>query len=263
MTLIKIRNLTIKEKNGKTLVHNINLDIKQHKVNVLIGESGSGKTLTTKAIIQQLPDDVVATYDTFSYHDQPVEKVQHILGKEIGYISQDYTHSFNDHTKLGKQLIRVYRHHYPEVSKVEARQHVKRALSSVNLGDIDILNRYRFMLSGGQLERVYIASVLMLEPKLIIADEPTASLDVINGHRLMRMIKQLAEAHGSTLLMITHNLSHVAQFSDYINVIKQGEMYDQGTMAAFRAHPEQLTAYTKMLFAHRTRLTKEAQHDSV
>ena len=65
------------------------------------------------------------------------------------------------------------------------------------------------MLSGGQLERVYIASVLMLEPELIIADEPTAALDVINGKRVMDLIQHIAKEHHTTLLLITHNLSHV------------------------------------------------------
>ncbi|MCO6062108.1 ATP-binding cassette domain-containing protein, partial [Pseudomonas sp. MOB-449] len=90
--------------------------------------------------------------------------------------------------------------------KEEALSKVDKALSWVNLQSKDILNKYSFQLSGGQLERVYIASVLMLEPKLIIADEPVASLDALNGNQVMDLLQHIVLEHGQTLFIITHNL---------------------------------------------------------
>lgn len=256
--LIEIRRLKISDQQGRMLVEDINLDIKARKVNVLIGESGSGKSITAKAFIQSLPPNIEATFDTYTYEGQPAQNIKRLLGKHIGYISQDYTQSFNDYMKLGKQLTAIYRQHF-NVSKKTAKKYVLEALGWVDLEDIDVMNRYRFSLSGGQLERVLIASVLMLRPQMIIADEPTSSLDVISGHRVMDLIKHLAEMHDVTLLVITHNLSHVFRFSDYISVIRQGRIIDYGHIDYFKNG--NIEPYSRALFNKRTRLKQGDYHD--
>ncbi|NWK84614.1 ABC transporter ATP-binding protein, partial [Staphylococcus sp. GSSP0090] len=179
------------------------------------------------------------------------------LGKEIGFISQNYTHSFNDHTKLGKQLIAIYRQHY-KIDKKAAKKIVEQALTWVELNPAQVMTRYRFSLSGGQLARVQIASVLMLNPKVIIADEPMASLDAITGFNIMNLIKHLAEVHKVTLLLITHNLSHVLDFSDWIHVIKQGEMVESNHIAAFKNND--VDPYSLKLFNSRSQLKKGDYH---
>src|SRR5699024_11634322 len=110
--------------------------------------------------------------------------MHHLLRKEIVFISQDYTHSYNDHTKLGKQLLAIYKMHY-KVDKTTANKFVKQALKWVDLDPETVMPRYRFNLSGGQLARVQIASVLMLKPSVIIVDELIASLDAITGSNVM------------------------------------------------------------------------------
>ncbi|MEJ7528100.1 ATP-binding cassette domain-containing protein, partial [Staphylococcus lugdunensis] len=89
------------------------------------------------------------------------------------------------------------------VSKDHALKKIKKALTWVNLNDESIINKYSFQLSGGQLERVNIASVLMLDPELIIADEPVASLDVVNGHQIMQLLQHIVKDHHNTVLLIT------------------------------------------------------------
>ena len=256
--LIEVRGLTVHDKYFQTLVEKVDLDIKAQKVNVLIGESGSGKSITAKALIQSLPNQVEATFQQYTYEGKPIHNVTSLLGKHIGYITQDYTHSFNDHMKLGKQLVAIYRQHF-KVSKQEAKERVLQALRWVELGEVEVMKRYRFALSGGQLERVLIASVLMLEPELIIADEPTSSLDAITGHRIMDLIKHLADKHDVTLLVITHNLTHVERFSDYISVIRKGQIVDQGDLTYFKTgkiHP-----YSQALFDKRTKLKQGDVND--
>src|SRR5699024_12339447 len=189
--ILEIANLTIRNKSGTELLRNISFGLKQSKVNVLVGESGSGKSLTAKALVQSIPSTLEMHFDRLCYKNESVTDLRSLLGKDIGFISQDYTHSFNDHTKLGKQLVAIYRMHY-KVDKTVANKYVKQALGWVDLDPEQILKRYRFSLSGGQLARVQIASVLMLNSSLIIADEPTSSLDAITGYNVMILINHLA-----------------------------------------------------------------------
>lgn len=226
-------------------------------MNVLVGESGSGKSLTAKALVQQLPNTLSMQYDQISYNNQNISDMHQLLGKEIGFISQNYTHSFNDHTKLGKQLISIYRQHY-KTDKETAQKIVEQAINWVDLNPYQVMARYCFSLSGGQLARVQIASVLMLNPKVIIADEPMASLDAVTGFNIMNLIKHLTEEHKVTLLLITHNLSHVLAFSDWIHVIKNGEMLESKHVDAFKNND--VKAYSLKLFKSRSQLQKGDNH---
>ncbi|ARJ50646.1 ATP-binding cassette domain-containing protein [Staphylococcus lutrae] len=248
--LLNINNLTVRQ-GVHTKLEALDLVLYESQVNVLIGESGVGKSLLIRALLGALPPHFEMTYDTWQYCGQTIETLKPYLGRQVGYISQDYTHSFNDHTTIGKQLIGIYRQHY-QVSRQVAAQQVQKALAWVGLDHIDLSKRYRFMLSGGQLERVLIASVMMLEPKLIIADEPTAALDAVTGHQIMTLLHHLAKQHDVTLLVVTHNLTHVYRFSDYIYVMKDGHIVDDGDMNHFQSthiHP-----YSAYLFRHRSLL---------
>lgn len=183
-----------------------------------------------------------------------IVQASRLRGMNERYISQNYAESFNDHTKLGKQLTAIYRKHY-KGSKEEALSKVDKALSWVNLQSKDILNKYSFQLSGGQLERVYIASVLMLEPKLIIADEPVASLDALNGNQVMDLLQHIVLEHGQTLFIITHNLSHVLKYCQYIYVLKEGQIIERGNINHFKY--EHLHPYTERLIKYRTQLKRD------
>lgn len=244
MSLIDIQNLTIKNTCEKSLIKGIDLKIFSQQINALIGESGAGKSLIAKALLEYLPFDLRCTYDSYQFDGENVSRLSQYYGHTIGYISQNYAESFNDHTKLGKQLTAIYRKHY-KGSKEEALSKVDKALSWVNLQSKDILNKYSFQLSGGQLERVYIASVLMLEPKLIIADEPVASLDALNGNQVMDLLQHIVLEHGQTLFIITHNLSHVLKYCQYIYVLKEGQIIERGNINHFKY--EHLHPYTERL----------------
>ncbi len=250
--LLEIRDWRIHDAE-KTIVQNIDFTLYTSQVNLLIGESGAGKSMLIKSLLGVLPERCRVSYQAFLYRNVSERTLKPYLGRHIGYISQDYTHSFNDHMPIKKQLIGIYRQHY-QVSHETAEAHVQAALGWVGLEAIDLSKRYRFMLSGGQLERVLIASVMMLEPSLIIADEPTAALDVVTGHQIMTLLCDLAQSHQVTLLIVTHNLAHVARFSDYIYVMKQGQLIDKGTWSHFNSatvHP-----YSAKLLSYRHPLQK-------
>ena len=210
--LFEINNLTIKDERCTTLIDHINLNLKASKVNVLVGESGSGKSLTAKALVQQLPDNLTMTYDSLNYDSEKLLNMHELLGKEIGFISQDYTHSFNEHTKLGKQLIAIYRQHY-KIDKAKAKKFVTQALEWVDL----------------------------------VPD------------KTMNLIKHLAEVHKVTLLLITHNLSHVLNFSDWIHVIQKGKIVDSNHIQAFKNHD--VDPYSLKLFNSRSQLKEGSSND--
>lgn len=255
---LEMTELYISDNSGKILIQGVDLYVKRGLVNVLIGESGSGKTLTAKAMIDHVPENLTMTNATLKYNGKQYNDMFQLLGTTIGYISQDYSHSFNEHTKIGKQLIAIYRAHF-SVNKQQAKTKVLEALAWVELEGQKIMEQYRFTLSGGQLARVQIASVLMLQPQLIIADEPTGSLDAITGYHVMKLIRQLADVHKATLLVITHNLTHVLSFSDYIQVIKAGSIVDRLTIDDVKQG--QMTAYSTSLFQHRSQLVKDESDD--
>lgn len=257
LNIIEVKGLTINDSKGQSLLNHVDLSIKTQQINAIIGESGAGKTLAIRFILNQLPHDFHIEYDDFLYYGHPVTQLDDHLGKDIGYISQNYTQSFNDHTKLGKQLIAIYRTHF-DVSKQVAKTKVKEALTWVNLSSEEILTLYSFQLSGGQLERVYIASVLMLDPKLIIADEPVASLDMVNGLQIMDLLEHIVKDHHQTLLIVTHNMSHVLKYADQIDVIQNGQIVDSGNRSYFES--KQSTIYAQRLFHFRSHIKRE-YHD--
>lgn len=258
--LLTMTGLTICDNRHNELLHNIDFSIEKGLVNVLIGESGSGKTLTAKSLVQNLPYNLKLHYHSMSINGEQVNNIHPYLGQTIGFISQDYVHSLNSHTKIGQQLIAIYRYHY-QVSKASAQKYVFDALSRVHLDVATIMKQYTFNLSGGQLARVQIASVIMLQPQLIIADEPIASLDVITGRKIMELLSELVKEQDVTLLIITHNLSHVLRFSDVIQVMRQGTIVGRFYLNEMQA--QHLTNYTQNLFKQRSKIIKDETYDSI
>ncbi|MCG3411700.1 ATP-binding cassette domain-containing protein [Staphylococcus massiliensis] len=246
MNVLEVEKLSVENKDGTKLLDNINLSLKPEAVNMIVGGSGNGKSLLVSALVGFVPESLKLSCDDIQFRDARVPSLKAHLGKEVGFIQQDYAHAFNRHQTLGKQMVNIYRHH-KHVSKKFAYDKVVTALKWVGLEDVDVMKCYRFMLSGGQLERVYIASILMLEPELIIADEPTASLDTITSMKIIDLIQHLAEVHEVTLLIITHDLAHVEKYADYINVIKDGRIIDRFEHHALTSDARH--EYTKEMFS--------------
>ena len=244
---LKVKQLIVTQ-NAKRYLDISDFIVRQNRVTALIGPSGSGKTLFTKSLFHQLPPSMHIEHVAFQYHTTDMTDLKSLLGKHIGYVSQDYLYTFNDHTTLDKQLEQLYRYHKPS-SKIDAQRKIQQALEWVGLGELNLKKRYRFMLSGGQLQRLAIASVMMLEPEMIIADEPTASLDVVSGARIIQLLQHLVEKHDVTLVIITHDLAHVAQLCDDLYIIDQGEIVASGPYKTFnRAHEHPLVS---QLFQYR------------
>jgi len=121
---LTVKNLNVNDDTGKSLIQNVNLTIYKQAMNIIIGESGAGKSLTAKALLNYLPPHLSMTYEKYEIDDRNSQDIKQLLGRHIGYISQNYAQSFNEYTSLEKQLIAIYCNHF-DVTKMEALDKVK------------------------------------------------------------------------------------------------------------------------------------------
>lgn len=199
----------------------------------LVGESGCGKTTLATAIIQNLPDAGKITsgkivFDGEDITDIASEKMRKIRWNEISMISQSAMASLNPVYTINQQIREAIQTHEDNVSKSEAKQRAEKLFELVGMNP-DRVTDYPNQLSGGMRQRAIIAMALALEPKLIIADEPTTALDVIVQEQILHRINQLQNKINSSMLMITHDISVVAETCDNVGVMYGGKLLETGT----------------------------------
>ncbi|MBH5316429.1 ABC transporter ATP-binding protein [Paenibacillus sp. GSMTC-2017] len=234
---------------SKSLVHGISFSIQKGKTFALVGESGSGKSVTASAIIGLLPKALrIRAGHIFFREESILTQTAHdrreLRGKQIGIVYQDYQGSFTPSIKIGNQLVEMIRSHR-KLSKSDASDLAKLWLARVALPVERVYLSYPFELSGGQRQRIAIAAALMLEPSLLIVDEPTTALDVITSALILDLIAQLQAETGCAVLHISHHLRQVLQRANHIAVMQEGKIVEQGNAKQIRFWP--LHPYTKML----------------
>lgn len=230
------------------LVNGVDLDVHEGEIVGLIGESGSGKSLTARSIMGLLSDNMNATGNVL-FKDKnllTIGEKEHrkLLGKEIGMIFQDYRGSFTPFIKIGKQMIETIRTHQP-VSKKEAKKKALEVLEEMGLDAARIFQSYAFQLSGGQVQRSSIALALALKPSLLICDEITTALDVMNGEKVLNYIDKVRRETGCSVLMITHDLAQAYKRTDRMYVMHEGSIVEEGLPEQIRCHHKH--PYTKKL----------------
>lgn len=255
--LVKICNLSIKyidNKEEKLILDNISVDIASSKVTSLVGESGSGKTLTALSILKLLPSKKMTVTGSIIYQNQDLlsldeKAIIKLRGKDFGVIFQDPMMSLNSLHTIYEQITESITIHNPSLTKAQLKERVVMLLEAVELGAFgaEKLNSYPFQLSGGQRQRVMIAIAIANNPKLLIADEPTTALDPINGEKIMDLIKKIRDKHSMSVLFITHDLPKVKKISDYIYVVKNGNLIEHGKTQEIFTNPKQ--KYTKYLLS--------------
>ena len=233
MDMLKLTDVTISYKNVPT-VKNFNLDMKSGQIVSLVGESGSGKTTVIRAILGLLPGGGKVTggqilfegADLLSYTQNQWRKLR---GSDISMIFQDSGAMMNPTKKIG-HIFTEYILTHEKISKKEAWDKGTRMLERMRLPSVDhIMDSYSFQLSGGMRQRVGIAMGMTYQPKLLLADEPTSALDVTTQAQIVRQMVQLRDNYHTGILMVTHNLGVAAYMSDYLIVMKNGKIEDQGT----------------------------------
>jgi peptide/nickel transport system ATP-binding protein len=198
----------------------------------IVGESGSGKTMTTMSIIGLQPSEAVVT-GSIRFNGRELvgltdRQLSTVRGREIGVIFQDPAKALNPMMRIGRQVSEAIRLHMDLHGK-RLRERVVDLLTQVQLDDAQsLLRRYPHQLSGGQQQRVIIAMAIACDPKLLIADEPTTSLDVTVQNGILSLIRELSASRNMSLIFVTHNLGVIQSISDAIAVIYGGQMVEFG-----------------------------------
>ena len=230
--LLLIENLSVQANHhGKQIpiLDNVSFNIKHGEVKALIGPSGSGKTMTAFAILGLLPEHVFQDNGRIIFKDKVVGRKQDVdfyelRGKQISMIFQEPHASLNPVFKVGKQILNVFLANQ-DVSKQQARLGVLGILENVGLSEPEIIyNKYPHQLSGGMAQRVLIALALSCQPALLIADEPTTSLDATTQIIILKLLKELQQQHGFSMMLISHDKKVVNEMSDSIIKIDKGKL---------------------------------------
>ena len=239
MSLV-VRNLSI-EIDGRRVVDDISFDVPDGARVGLIGESGSGKSLTALAILGLLPDAATAT-GSIRWNEReliglPDRELAHLRGDEIGIVFQEPRTALNPIRTVGRQIAESVRIHEGLGRRDAAARAVAEA-ERVRLPDPEqIVRRYPHQLSGGQRQRVAIAMALACRPRLLIADEPTTALDVTIQAEVLELLAGLVARDGMSLVFITHDLAVLSQIATHAVVLEHGRMVEHGPLSRLLTAP--------------------------
>lgn len=231
--MLKLKDVTVSYQKVET-VENFNLHMKQGQIISLVGESGSGKTTVIRAILGLLPGGGKVTNGSITFEGKDLlsytpEQWRKLRGSEISMIFQDSGAMMNPTRKIG-HVFTEYILTHEKITKKEAWKKGVEMLERMHLPEGErIMNSYPFQLSGGMRQRVGIAMGMTYQPKLLLADEPTSALDVTTQAQIVRQMVQLRDEYRTSIIVVTHNLGVAAYMSDYIVVMKNGKIEDQGT----------------------------------
>lgn len=245
--------------NGAPILRDVSLKLERGEVRGLVGESGAGKSTIAKALLGILPRTVRVTGGAIRFESKdlltlPRKQLSDIMGREISLIPQDPQTALNPGRRIEAQLtdgLRMRR----GLSRQEAHVKALKLLEEVHIRDPErVLKSYPHELSGGMRQRVLIAAAFALEPKLVVADEPTTALDVTVQKQILRLIRGMQKAHGTGVIFVTHDLGVVAQICDTVTLLYAGKVIEQGRTADVLSAPHH--TYTKALMAAGPRYDK-------
>ena len=248
-TLLSIKNLTINV-GDQIILSNVSFDLKKNEVLGLVGESGSGKSFTALSIldlinIKNLKTDGQIIFNGKELNELSSNEYQKIRGKEISIIFQEPMSSLNPSMKCGDQISEIIINH-EKINKKIAKKKSIELIQKVQLKNPELVfEKYPFQLSGGQQQRVMIAIAIACKPKLLIADEPTTSLDSIVRNDIISLIKSLQNEYSMGVLFISHDLKLVSKFADNLIVLKEGIIIEKGVSSQIFNSPKE--KYTQHL----------------
>ncbi len=264
--VLEIRGLNsyfFTEKGVAPAVDGLDLDIPKGKIIGLVGESGCGKSMTAKSIMGLLKYPGRVAGGSIRFEDQDLtrlsdKELRKICGNDISMIFQEPMTSLNPVLKVGRQVRETLLVHNPTMSKVEAKQRVVEMFQRVGIPEAEKrYDCYPHELSGGLRQRVMIAMAMVCKPKLLIADEPTTALDVTIEAQILRLMKELRDETGMSVLIITHNMGVVAEICDYVYVMYAGKIMEQAE--TFELFDHTMHPYTKGLLDSIPRIGQNAE----
>ncbi len=251
-SIISIKKLNISFKQNKEVVSNIDIDIIKGKTTAIVGESGSGKTLSALSILKLLPNSAKINSGNIFYKNKDIlllseDEIQKIRGNKISTIFQEPMTSLNPLHTINKQIEEMIITHN-KINYLDAKKRTIKLLKEVGLENITKRPKtYPYELSGGQRQRAMIAMSIANNPELLIADEPTTALDVTIQMQILELLLNLQKKLGMTILFISHDLSVVKKMADFIYVMKNGKIVENGTNKKIFTAPDH--HYTKELIS--------------
>ncbi|UUZ94080.1 ATP-binding cassette domain-containing protein [Paenibacillus sp. P25] len=231
---------------GKTTaVDHVDFDFHEGEIISIVGESGSGKTTLAKILMGSLKE----TGGTVEYKGKPRQLRSHkerkAYWKDIQAIFQDPFSSFNLFHKVDKLLLDCIKLQGLKLTKEEQFRKMKEACSFVNLKFEELHNKYPFELSGGQMQRLMIARIFMLHPKVLIADEPTSMVDACSRSTILDMLLKPREENHMTIIFITHDVGLAYYVSDTLYIMEKGKIVERGPAESVILQPQH--PYTRQL----------------
>src|SRR5215831_7880918 len=226
-TEIRLRRSTVHALDG------VSLTVDPGECLGIVGESGCGKTMTALSIMRLLPPGGHIVGGKIILDGREISALadndmRHVRGNEVGMIFQDPMTSLNPTMTVGDQISETVVLHRG-ASAAEARARAIEVLGLVGMPrPAERISNYPHQLSGGMRQRVMIAMALACEPKLLIADEPTTALDVTIQKQILELLDSLRKRHHMSVLFITHDLAVVGEIADYVVVMRNGEIREQG-----------------------------------
>ena len=250
--LLQVRNLSIQFEGADTpVVQNVSFEVNPCQTVGLVGESGSGKSLTALSLLRLTPPtarisgEILWKGQNIAAMTEP--KLRQIRGRELGLIFQNPLAALNPVYTIGDQIIETLRFHH-QMTKPQAIERAIALLNEVQIPKAETrLWEYPHQFSLGMCQRAVIALTLAMTPTLLIADEPTASLDVTVQAQILTLLQELKNAQKLAMLMISHDMGVVAQICDWVLVMYRGQIVEQGHPEAIFNAPQH--PYTQSLIA--------------
>jgi len=222
---------------AQTLVHAVSLTVEAGEILGLVGGSGSGKSLTALGVMRLLPE-AARTHGAIRLNGRALDglserDMRKIRGHDIGMVFQEPMTALNPLLRIGDQVAETVRlHRTAAASSIGATELARRALEAVGLGgERGSPAKYPHELSGGQRQRVALALATVLEPKLLIADEPTTALDVRTQDAVLELLRRWVRERGMGMILVSHDLAVIAEFTDRVAVMQAGRIVESGATA--------------------------------
>src|SRR3954464_9763080 len=254
--ILDINNLVVsigKKPKGANIIDGISIQVHKGETLCLVGESGSGKSVTSLTTMGLLPKGtLVPTGGSIKLVGEElltatVRRLRQLRATQMAMIFQEPMTALNPVVPVGRQIDEVLRAH----TRLDAKARKKRILDMMEQARLPQVERifasYPHRLSGGQRQRIMIAMALVLEPKLLIADEPTTALDVTTQKQILTLIRDLQRDHGTAVPFITHDMGVVAEIADRVAVMRQGRLVETGTLQQILRKPAM--EYTRNLLS--------------
>ncbi len=250
--LVTVSNLSLTVgRGGREIVGGVSFEVAPGEMVGIVGESGSGKTQAARAIMGLTPPPLVVAGGSIRFEGVEVTQaspaaLRKLRGARIGMVFQEPMTSLNPSMSIGRQLDEGLKLHRRDLSTAQRRERILEMLRRVGIRDPKAaVEAWPHEFSGGMRQRMMLASVMLLEPALLIADEPTTALDAVVQRDVLELMVDLTREHNTAVLMISHDLPMVACYTERMVVMQHGKVLETGTTAGILERPQH--PYTRKL----------------